>query len=540
MFITVMHKKLKVGILLDGFKVPAWVWEMVDVILRDDLATIDCLIVNQRPKPSGKPSPILYRLFSKFDRSSFSVNQSPFTRKDILKVPGLNPLILPVYPIQKKYSDYFSSEDLELLRSRELDILIRFGFRILKGDILNIPKLGVWSYHHGDNQVYRGGPPCFWEVMKGWEITGSVLQILTENLDQGNVISRSWSRTDPLSVHRNAAKVYWKSLYFIPRELAWINRFGVKAWKKKLDLSQLPFDSSAIPNLSPPTNAQMTKLFLRWLYKNLARKIKELFRKEVWELWIKSIGDAKLSKINNPKGFYLADPFIVDYEEASYLFAEQYNYLEKKGFISFARIISPNDIGEFEPVIQEDFHLSYPFILNHKGDYLMWVEAAAKKGLRMYKAIDFPSSWVFVGNHLNDIAFYDPTICMKNGLYWLFANTKPHPMASSFDELSLFYCENIEKGNWHPHPCNPIVSDVRASRPAGALFEKNGFWYRPAQDSAKHYGHRIKIQKIITWNTEEYEEETAEILESNWSNDLKGTHTVNRSDKYYVLDSYRR
>jgi methionyl-tRNA formyltransferase len=49
---------------------------------------------------------------------------------------------------------------------KELGVLLRFGFNILSGEILTVARYGVWSYHHGDNDYYRGGPPHFWELVE--------------------------------------------------------------------------------------------------------------------------------------------------------------------------------------------------------------------------------------------------------------------------------------------------------------------------------------------------------------------------------------
>ena len=45
-------------------------------------------------------------------------------------------------------------------------------------------------------------------------------------------------------------------------------------------------------------------------------------------------------------------------------------------------------------------------------------------------------------------------------------------------------------------PAESVKSDVRGSRPAGALFEWNGDVYRPAQDSSGRYGYAISINRI--------------------------------------------
>lgn len=70
----------------------------------------------------------------------------------------------------------------------DLDFLVRFGFGIIRGDVLQAPKYGVLSYHHGDLQKYRGRPAGFWEFMNEEEMIGVTLQQLTDELDAGCVI----------------------------------------------------------------------------------------------------------------------------------------------------------------------------------------------------------------------------------------------------------------------------------------------------------------------------------------------------------------
>lgn len=537
------HTRLKLGILIDQYRIPAWAWEMLSLIIKEDLAEIDLILINQSPKASGTKSSFLYRVFSKLDRTFFKVNRNAFDRKDIRDLPGLNAKLIPIKPIQKKYSDWFESSDLQRIKERKPDILIRLGFRILKGDILKIPTLGVWSYHHGDNLVNRGGPPCFWEVVKGWEKTGSVLQILSEKLDDGKVIYRSWSRTDPLSVHRNANKVYWKSLYFIPRNLERINQVGIAHWK--VESEKWEANATTDVTLKPPGNLEMIGLGLSHFAKTLKRKVYESLNNEVWQIWLgsnagNSIADLKsLNLVPNPKGSYLADPFLIEEEGEMYVFAEQFDYSKRKGVISFAQL-SNGEVSEFSLALEEAFHLSYPFLFQEKGEWFMMVESSSSKSLRLYKAKEFPGKWELAKTWFEGFEMYDPTIVKKDELFWLFVNVKPHPVASSFDELSLYYSEDLLAGDWIPHPLNPIISDVRSSRPAGNLFLENGAWFRPAQDSAKHYGHQIRIQEIVQWDRENYSEQTHKIISADWNPGLMGTHTINFSKNWMVLDSFKR
>ena len=94
-------------------------------------------------------------------------------------------------------------------------------------------RYGIWSYHHGDSYVHRGSTPGFWEVMSDKEVSGSMLQVLTEDLDNGRVLYRSWAPTiNQFSVKKNLNNYYWKTARFMGRKLAELhrdrNRLGTK------------------------------------------------------------------------------------------------------------------------------------------------------------------------------------------------------------------------------------------------------------------------------------------------------------------------
>ena len=46
--------------------------------------------------------------------------------------------------LQGKYSEYFSTKDIENISKYNLDFVLRFGFGIIKGEILKVAKYGVW------------------------------------------------------------------------------------------------------------------------------------------------------------------------------------------------------------------------------------------------------------------------------------------------------------------------------------------------------------------------------------------------------------
>ena len=73
--------------------------------------------------------------------------------------------------LRGKYSQYFTDGDVAAIRAHNLDFIIRFGFNIIRGEILRTAKYGVWSYHHDDLNKYRGSPACFWELYFGDPVT---------------------------------------------------------------------------------------------------------------------------------------------------------------------------------------------------------------------------------------------------------------------------------------------------------------------------------------------------------------------------------
>ncbi len=95
-----------------------------------------------------------------------------------------------------KYSQYFTESDLKKIKSYNLDMILRFGFNIIRGEILQLPTYGVWSFHHGDYLKYRGGPPAFWEIYNEDRWSGAILQRLTDKLDDGIVLYKSQFETD--------------------------------------------------------------------------------------------------------------------------------------------------------------------------------------------------------------------------------------------------------------------------------------------------------------------------------------------------------
>ena len=95
-------------------------------------------------------------------------------------------------PKRKGFLDIFSDEESDLISNYKLDIILRHEFNIIRGKILQSAKHGIWSFHHGDNDINRGGPSCFWEIILNQKYIGVTLQKLTPELDGGYIIDKGY------------------------------------------------------------------------------------------------------------------------------------------------------------------------------------------------------------------------------------------------------------------------------------------------------------------------------------------------------------
>lgn len=452
--------------------------------------------------------------------------------------------LVDVVPRQTRNSDYFPDDALATIRAAQVDVLVRLGFRILRGDVLTTARCGVWSYHHGDQSRYRGGPPCFWEVMETEPVTGTILQRLTESLDNGQVLYRSWGATNVYSVRRNALPLYWKSSEFLSRALT------------RVQMGILPSPEMNEPSpyghrlYVTATNREMAAAFARLAGRRLREKWYSLTARDQWFLsWHRAAGmpdesqepdlaPFRFKRINPPAGRFWADPFLIRANDTDYVLFEDYSYAEERGVISALELGPQGPVGASHVVLRPGYHVSYPFTFRWRGEWFMIPESADVNRIELYRAQRAPSDWTLESVLMDGVPMVDCTLAQIGDRWWMFANI-PVPGASFWDELHLFHASS-PMGPWIPHRLNPVISDVRTARPAGALYRRNDIWYRPSQDSSEGYGSATNINRIVKLDIHDYREETIGRIVPNWEKGLTGVHTVNALGGLTVIDVRRR
>jgi len=428
----------------------------------------------------------------------------------------------------------YNADDLELIKSAKLNCLIRAGSGILKGEILNVCSNGVISFHHADNSVNRGGPPGFWEVYEKNPRTGFVIQRLNEELDGGEILYRGYVVTQWL-YSLNQANLYEVSNPLFHNVLDDLTSDEVNVnIEKKTPYCYPLFKSPQIFDI------------LRYVAQTLIILTKKIFRKLIgnafrWgvayqysESW-KDVTLWRSVKIPNPKNRFLADPFLFTKDGRTYCFLEDYDNGSKKGSIAAYEIL-PNGFKELGIVLEEDFHLSFPFIFEYKNEIYMCPETHEKNEIRVYKCLEFPFKWSFHVTLMRNVDAADTMIFEREDGWWLFTNLDKSPVGDHNSQLHIFHSNNPLSVNWTPHEANPVIFDPLRSRNGGLIHDGEDVYRVFQRQGFDMYGEASGIAKIVTLTLSHYEEEHYAEIPARFFRDIHGTHTYNFSGGVVVFD----
>ena len=201
---------------------------------------------------------------------------------------------------------------------------------------------------------------------------------------------------------------------------------------------------------------------------------------------------------------FVADPFLVREGTTWNLFFEVYNRSTRQGDLALAT--SPNTwLWDYRTVIlDEPFHLSYPYVFQWEGEYYLIPESYEASSVRLYKADTFPTHWSFVATLVEGRDYVDNSIAFYDGYWWLFSSV------TSNDTLYLFYSEQLT-GPYVEHPASPIVSqDRHKARPSGRLLVFEDRLFRYTMDVDPPQGtHMVWAYEITAISPTAYEEQLA-------------------------------
>ena len=207
------------------------------------------------------------------------------------------------------------------------------------------------------------------------------------------------------------------------------------------------------------------------------------------------LGGAPWHVLADPGRRFYADPMPIIHDGRAYIFFEDLPHATQKGVISYVEVIANGPVGPVRPVLEEPWHLSYPFLIGDGGQVFMIPEASASRKVTLYRADPFPGKWVRHATLLSDIDLSDATVIEHHGRYWMFGTTRDGAGSPS-DTLSIFHAPKLE-GPWLPHGFNPVLIDPITARPAGPCVLRDGKIWRVTQDCSRGYGKAIALSEIL-------------------------------------------
>jgi len=547
--------KLRVGYIVDAGALSSFVYDTIQRSRTAEHYTIELLIVQE---PEGKRSRgflsdlVRYArqhgLARAIDRLGFAFIEktekilvrfgSPRFAKYFRRYP------LADVPIEKLYVSpqispsgfvyRYSNEDLQAIRDKQLDLLIRGGNGILRGDVLEACAFGIISFHHANNAVNRGGPAGFWEVFLREPSTGFVLQRLTSELDGGDVLFKGSTTTAPFYL-LNQLKLQLKANIFLHRLLEGIGR------ERKLPAAY-PAAPYAYPLYRMPKLRHQMQ-YLAKTYVHLGKKaVRKVFhRSHRWGVAYQFVNDWKSAVlwrskiIENPRGRFLADPSVAHRSGQHVCFVEDFLYKEDKGSIS-AYQITREGHRELGTALKEPFHLSYPFLFEADGELYMCPETSQNKDIRIYRCTEFPLRWTLHKVLMSDVRAVDTTIFPASGRWWMLTNIDSSEAFDHGSELHVFFADRFDSSSWSPHPANPVIFDSARARNGGFIAEGKDLYRVYQVPGFDMYGASMGVARISQLSPEHYKEETVFTVPPRFFDGLKGTHTYAFADGLLVLD----
>ena len=254
------------------------------------------------------------------------------------------------------------------------------------------------------------------------------------------------------------------------------------------------------------------------------------FRPRKSNLTLMTDTNSPFTVIPNTWRYWCADPHLVEFNNKTYIFAELYDRVLRRGVIGYCTI-SDNTASKWKAALSTPFHLSYPNVFCFDSNIYMIPESYVAEEIAVYKAKNFPNNWKKVKILKKDIITVDSTPLEINDENFLLS----YLLRDDNGCLKLFKYNNDLK------TCFSIPDTDKQLRPAGNFFKIDNILYRPAQDCKNGYGSALNFYSVDNISDTNYSETlfkkiTPQMITTDTNIVSHGIHTYNFNDKYEVID----
>ena len=233
------------------------------------------------------------------------------------------------------------------------------------------------------------------------------------------------------------------------------------------------------------------------------------------------------------RNYWVADPMLAEDNGKTYLFYEAAHH--DKGRIEVVELYANGTTSQPAVALEREYHLSYPFVFKHDGEWYMIPESCAIHEVQLLKATHFPTDWEYVTTLLKENAV-DTTVQNGNGKLLLLTflpqagNECVFPKAFWLDWSDDIKLAEIPWPNF----------DSLQVRGAGRMLADGRRYVRPAQlNQPMSYGDGVLFEECRCSDAPYGEKEIGRLLVENlhvpgWKVD--GLHTYAATTQFEVID----
>ena len=527
------EKKLHIGIILPDTKFSKELSVLIDWCLDDPRIEVDCLMTlmprHHKKNITTLFQKVLWKMVITFE-SFFAKNLNPkidsliqdFDAWDKIKKIKIDP------------SSEQAKQNISELKEYDLDLLIAFELSKASQIMSQASRLGLLSFYHDEQSQKFEYPLCFEEVLKKQNKTSfNILHVApktqkVERILKGSFVTHNFFLT-------NQRNLFLRRNFYMQKILEDIHQ------GKNLNGKPLKLESQINKVATPRVMDQFRYIIhITGIVKNrILNKLKN--KKDTWNVGInfagwKDFDFIKSIVFKNPDGHYLADPFILKEGAETYCFVEDFDWSKRKGSIAAYKISSgaPINLGI---VLEEAFHLSFPYIFRYESKIYMLPESADNMDIRIYESVEFPTKWKLKTIIKENVSAADSMIFNRNDIWWLFSNINPIGGRDCCSELSIFYTDNPIDGKWVPHEKNPVIFDPSFARNGGMVLDNDSL-YRVGQIQTfgTYGGGGVSINQIVELTTSSYKEQSVLKLYPEFQQGIKGAHHLHSEGGVTAFD----
>ena len=345
--------KYRIGLLVDGLEAPKWVRDLADWARAHPGIELATLIVCAPPRST--PLDKLLQLETKFlcrgnEYRSYAA----------------------LSPIWDCAAQTIDGGDVNQVARLKLDAIVRCGRAIPNSALLDAAKDGIISIVAGA----RGDG--FAEVIGGRPETPFSIVRLRRPRERPDVLFRG-SIATALLYSWNVIAIQARAFQYLRLTLERL------AWGNVEAVADMPATTC------PSKASDMLTYAVRTAYRSAGKILRRALRREFnWQVafarqtWSECRFD-QANIISNPPNAFLADPFTITVDGIDYLFVEEFPFDTRKGVIAAYRL--ERDTAErIGVVLEQPYHLSFPFLFQHKGEVYMVPEGGGGRSVKLYRA----------------------------------------------------------------------------------------------------------------------------------------------------------